>query len=114
MGTMEKVIREQCSENLAVLDKLWTEMGLSETEINERVKTVGNQVSRITMNMVECDTRNREKMVSRCAHQKEQIRHKVKMLGIQEEMVNVSSNLTLSEQNKQLKQNKQLTQKLHQ
>ena len=38
VGRMEKVIREQGNENLVVLDKLWTEMGLSETEINERVK----------------------------------------------------------------------------
>ena len=40
IGRMEKVIREQCRKNLVMLDKLWTEMGLSETQINERVKTV--------------------------------------------------------------------------
>ena len=102
IGRMEKVIREQCRKNLVMLDKLWTEMGLSETQINERVKTVGDRVSAITTDMVECDRGNRGKMVSRCEEQKEQIRQKLQILGVQEEMEDGLSNLTLSEQNKQL------------
>merc|ERR1719357_59980 len=52
--------------------------------------------------MVECDTINRDKMVSRCKDQRQQIVNKIKELGLEMKMEQISSNLPLAEQNKLL------------
>ena len=77
-------------------------MGLSNNEIRDRIGTVGKQVSDVTKRMVECDTINRDKMVSRCKDQRQQIVKKIKELGLEMKMEQISSNLPLAEQNKLL------------
>ena len=79
------------------------EMGLSPEEINQRFNTVSAKISNVTAEMVDCDTRNRDKIKKKCETQRERIKELVFKLRLSGSL-EVSEELSLVEQNRQLAQ----------
>ena len=79
------------------------EMGLSPEEIDQRFKTVSAKISNVTAEMVDCDTRNRDKIKKKCETQRERIKELVFKLRLSGSL-EVSEELSLVEQNRQLAQ----------
>ena len=100
---LDSIIRASYSTNLKELAKLWDTMGLSEAEVDERITTVKDRITDITTEMVECDRENMMKIEKACRILKSDIRvmwSKLRKLG---EPEFTPDDLTLKEQQKQLK-----------
>ena len=80
------------------------EMGLSQEEINRRFETVSAKISNVTAEMVDCDTRNRDKIKKKCETQRERIKELLLKLRLSRCHEEVCEELSLVEQNRQLAQ----------
>ena len=78
------------------------EMGLSQEELDQRFKTVSARISNVTAKMVECDTKNRDKIMKKCEVQRLRIEELVLKLRLARSPEEVSEDLSLVEQNRQL------------
>ena len=79
-------------------------MGLSEAEIEERSLTVVGKVRKVSKEMVNCDTKHRDKMLRRCQQQRVQIEKLVEELaaGGIETKADFATFLSLLDQKKNL------------
>ena len=108
MGDAEDLdsrIRDSYITNVNELVMLWKKMGLSTQEIETRTTTVVRKISDITNEMVECDRENKLKIEEVCNNLRKDIRVMRRKLKKTGEPEIPSDELTLLEQQKQLKLN---------
>jgi len=101
---MQSAIIESSSKNLKILEKLWVKMGLSNDEIDERIKTVNDKITKITTEMVECDIDNMKMIEENCDVLKQKILDLQEKLSSRDLQVLPSKSSTLMEQYNNLKQ----------
>ena len=107
MGDVKELdakIRASYITNVNELTMLWMKMGLSKEEIETRTSTVVMKISDITTEMVECDRENKMKIEEACHNLKKDIRVMMRKLKKSDEP-EIADELTLLEQQKQLKMN---------
>ena len=108
MGDAEDLdsrIRASYITNVNELVMLWKKMGLSTQEIETRTTTVVRKICDITNEMVECDRENKLKIEEVCNNLRKDIRVMRRKLKKTGEPEIPSDELTLLEQQKQLKLN---------
>ena len=78
------------------------EMGLDQDELDQRFETVSARISNVTAEMVECDTKNRDKIMKKCEVQRLRIKEIAVKLRLAKSPEEVSEDLSLVEQNRRL------------
>ena len=78
------------------------EMGLGQDELDQRFETVSARISNVTAEMVDCDTKNRDKIKKKCEVQRLRIKELAVKLRLAKSPEEVSEDLSLVEQNRQL------------
>ena len=77
-------------------------MGLGQEELSQRFETVSARISNVTAEMVDCDTKNRDKIKKKCETQRLRIEELAVKLRLASSPEEVSVELSLVEQNRQL------------
>ena len=63
---LKAAVNRGAHDDLVELDVLWSQMGLQEVEIKERMTAVEKEIRRITHNMVKCEEDNIKGLLSQC------------------------------------------------
>ena len=63
---LKAAVNSGAHDGLVELDVLWSQMGLQEFEIEERMTTVEMEIRRITHNMVACEENFIKGILSQC------------------------------------------------
>ena len=63
---LKAAVNRGAHDDLVELNVLWSQMGLQEVEIKERMTAVEKEIRRITHNMVKCEEDNIKGLLSQC------------------------------------------------